>query len=90
MFGPKYTAGCPICSAAADTFDGAVAHLKARDVTFPCVSRAPLEKLQSYKRRMGCTTSCSTGRRRDGSTTFEPSATTSTRRTPPNREHARV
>jgi predicted dithiol-disulfide oxidoreductase (DUF899 family) len=53
MFGPRYTAGCPMCSAAADTFDGAAAHLKARDVTFLCVSRAPLEKLQSYKRRMG-------------------------------------
>jgi predicted dithiol-disulfide oxidoreductase (DUF899 family) len=53
MFGPKYTAGCPTCSAAADTFDGAVVHLKARDVTFLCVSRAPLEKLQSYQRRMG-------------------------------------
>ena len=53
MFGPRYTAGCPMCSAAADTFDGAVVHLKARDVTFLCVSRAPLEKLQSYMRRMG-------------------------------------
>jgi predicted dithiol-disulfide oxidoreductase (DUF899 family) len=53
MFGPAYTAGCPVCSSSADSFDGAVAHLKARDVTFLCVSRAPLEKLQAYKRRMG-------------------------------------
>jgi predicted dithiol-disulfide oxidoreductase (DUF899 family) len=53
MFGPKYTAGCPVCSSAADTFDGAVEHLKARDVTFLCISRAPLERLQAYKRRMG-------------------------------------
>jgi predicted dithiol-disulfide oxidoreductase (DUF899 family) len=53
VFGPRYTAGCPTCSAAADTFEGAVVHLKARDVTFLCASRAPLEKLQSYKRRMG-------------------------------------
>jgi predicted dithiol-disulfide oxidoreductase (DUF899 family) len=53
MFGPKYAAGCPVCSAAADTFDGAFEHLKARDVTFLCVSRGPLEKLQAYKRRMG-------------------------------------
>jgi predicted dithiol-disulfide oxidoreductase (DUF899 family) len=53
MFGPEYTAGCPVCSSAADTFDGAVEHLKARDVTFLCVSRAPLERLQAYKRRMG-------------------------------------
>jgi predicted dithiol-disulfide oxidoreductase (DUF899 family) len=53
MFGPAYTAGCPVCSSAADTFDGAVAHLGARDVTFLCISRAPLERLQAYKRRMG-------------------------------------
>jgi predicted dithiol-disulfide oxidoreductase (DUF899 family) len=53
MFGQRYTAGCPVCSSAADTYDGAVAHLNARDVTFLCVSRAPLEKLQAYKKRMG-------------------------------------
>jgi len=53
MFGPEYEAGCPVCSSGADTFDGAVAHLNARDVTFLCISRAPLEKLQAYKRRMG-------------------------------------
>jgi len=55
MFGPAYTAGCPVCSSAADTFNGAVAHLNARDVTFTCISRAPLDKLQAYKRRMGWT-----------------------------------
>ena len=53
MFGPAYNAGCPTCSAAADTFDGGVVHLNQRDVTFLCVSRAPLEQLQAYKRRMG-------------------------------------
>jgi predicted dithiol-disulfide oxidoreductase (DUF899 family) len=53
MFGPQYAAGCPTCSAAADGFDGVIPHLAARDVTFLCVSRAPLEKLQAYKRRMG-------------------------------------
>jgi predicted dithiol-disulfide oxidoreductase (DUF899 family) len=53
MFGPAYEAGCPVCSSGADTFDGAVVHLNARDVTFLCASRAPLEKLQAYKRRMG-------------------------------------
>jgi predicted dithiol-disulfide oxidoreductase (DUF899 family) len=53
MFGPSYTAGCPTCSAGADTFDGAVAHLNQRDVTFLCASRAPLERLEAYKRRMG-------------------------------------
>jgi predicted dithiol-disulfide oxidoreductase (DUF899 family) len=53
MFGPQYEAGCPVCSSGADTYDGAVAHLNARDVTFTCISRAPLEKLQAYKTRMG-------------------------------------
>ncbi|HEX7144558.1 MAG TPA: DUF899 domain-containing protein, partial [Gaiellaceae bacterium] len=53
MFGPDYTAGCPVCSSGADTYSGAVAHLRARDVTFLCISRAPLEKLQAYRRRMG-------------------------------------
>lgn len=53
MFGPPYTAGCPACSSMADTFDGAVAHLNAHDVTFSCVSRAPLDKIQAYRTRMG-------------------------------------
>ena len=53
MFGPAYEAGCPVCSSAADTFDGAGEHLRARDATFLCISRAPLERLQAYKRRMG-------------------------------------
>src|SRR5215813_9051822 len=53
MFGPDYTEGCPLCSSGADSFNGALPHLNARDVTFTCISRAPLEKLQAYKRRMG-------------------------------------
>jgi predicted dithiol-disulfide oxidoreductase (DUF899 family) len=53
MFGPDYTAGCPACSAIADGFDGFVVHLANHDVTLCAVSRAPLEKLQAYKRRMG-------------------------------------
>jgi len=53
MFGPAYEAGCPTCSSAADTFDGGIVHLNARDVTMICVSRAPLDKLNAYKRRMG-------------------------------------
>ncbi|MGE5131690.1 MAG: DUF899 domain-containing protein [Gemmatimonadota bacterium] len=53
MFGPSYTAGCPVCSSAADTFNGTVPHLNARDVTFTCISRAPLDKLQAYRQRMG-------------------------------------
>jgi predicted dithiol-disulfide oxidoreductase (DUF899 family) len=53
MFGPSYEAGCPTCSSAADGVNGVLAHLRARDVTMLYVSRAPLEKLQAYKRRMG-------------------------------------
>jgi predicted dithiol-disulfide oxidoreductase (DUF899 family) len=53
MFGPDYDAGCPVCSSIADSFDGVLEHLKARDVTMICVSRAPLEKLLAYRRRMG-------------------------------------
>ena len=53
MFGPDYTAGCPSCSAIADGFNGSVVHLANHDVTLCAVSRAPLPKLQAYKRRMG-------------------------------------
>jgi predicted dithiol-disulfide oxidoreductase (DUF899 family) len=53
MFGPEYTAGCPSCSAIADGFDGSIVHLANHDVAFSAVSRAPLEKLQAYKQRMG-------------------------------------
>jgi predicted dithiol-disulfide oxidoreductase (DUF899 family) len=53
MFGPPYEAGCTACSSIADNIDPNVAHLRARDVTTLLVSRAPLEKLQSYKKRMG-------------------------------------
>jgi predicted dithiol-disulfide oxidoreductase (DUF899 family) len=53
MFGPSYEAGCPTCSSMADTIDGALLHLHARDVTMMYVSQAPLERLQAYKRRMG-------------------------------------
>ncbi len=53
MFGPDYTAGCPSCSSIADGFDGVAVHLSNHDVTLSAVSRAPLAKLQGYKRRMG-------------------------------------
>ncbi len=55
MFGPDYTGGCPSCSAIADGYDGFVIHLENHDVTLMTVSRAPLAKLQAYKRRMGWT-----------------------------------
>jgi predicted dithiol-disulfide oxidoreductase (DUF899 family) len=53
MFGPDYKAGCPACSATADSFNGVLPHLKAGDVTMICVSRAPIEKLLAYRERMG-------------------------------------
>jgi predicted dithiol-disulfide oxidoreductase (DUF899 family) len=53
MFGPEYTAGCPACSAIADGFNGFGVHLENHDVELIAVSRAPIEKLQAYKRRMG-------------------------------------
>jgi predicted dithiol-disulfide oxidoreductase (DUF899 family) len=53
MFGPDYEAGCASCSAIADGFDGSVIHLANHDVTLMAVSRAPLAKLQAFKRRMG-------------------------------------
>ncbi|MBW3553887.1 MAG: DUF899 domain-containing protein [Gemmatimonadetes bacterium] len=55
MFGPDYKAGCPSCSAIADGFDGSVVHLANHDVAFWAVSRAPLEKLEAYRERMGWT-----------------------------------
>jgi predicted dithiol-disulfide oxidoreductase (DUF899 family) len=53
MFGPSYEAGCPTCSSIADAVDGVLPHLHARNVTMTYVSQAPLEKVQTYKRRMG-------------------------------------
>jgi predicted dithiol-disulfide oxidoreductase (DUF899 family) len=53
MFGPDYTAGCPACSAIADGFDGFVVHLEHHDVAMTAISRASIDKLQAYKRRMG-------------------------------------
>jgi predicted dithiol-disulfide oxidoreductase (DUF899 family) len=55
MFGPGYQGGCPACSSTADSFDGVLAHLEARDVTMICVSRAPIERLLAYRERMGWT-----------------------------------
>jgi predicted dithiol-disulfide oxidoreductase (DUF899 family) len=53
MFGPSYEAACPTCSSMADGMNGLLPHLHARDLTLMLVSRAPLEKLQAYKQRMG-------------------------------------
>jgi predicted dithiol-disulfide oxidoreductase (DUF899 family) len=54
MFGPPYSAGCPVCSSIADTLAPQLPHLKARDTTLLLASRAPLEKLLAYRERMGC------------------------------------
>jgi predicted dithiol-disulfide oxidoreductase (DUF899 family) len=53
MFGPDYAAGCPVCSSIADSFNGVLSQLRARDVTMICVSRAPLQALLAYRARMG-------------------------------------
>jgi predicted dithiol-disulfide oxidoreductase (DUF899 family) len=53
MFGPTYEAACPGCTALADGFDGALPHVNARDITLQAISRAPIEKLQAYMRRLG-------------------------------------
>jgi predicted dithiol-disulfide oxidoreductase (DUF899 family) len=53
MFGPSYQAGCPVNSSIADTVNGVLPHLRARDISFVFVSQAPLQKLQAYKHRMG-------------------------------------
>jgi predicted dithiol-disulfide oxidoreductase (DUF899 family) len=53
MFGPGWEHGCPSCSFLVDHIDGTLVHLNARDVTLVVVSRAPLPKLEAFKKRMG-------------------------------------
>jgi len=53
MFGPDWEAGCPGCSFLSDHIDGTLAHLNNHDVTYVTVSRAPLAKIEAYKKRMG-------------------------------------
>jgi predicted dithiol-disulfide oxidoreductase (DUF899 family) len=53
MLGPDWEEGCPGCSFVSDHFDGALAHLAARDVAFTAVSRAPLAQIEAFKQRMG-------------------------------------
>src|SRR5258708_30319183 len=54
MFGPDYTIGaCPGCTSLGDGLDGSLVHLNHRDVTLLCFSRAPIERLTAYKKRMG-------------------------------------
>jgi predicted dithiol-disulfide oxidoreductase (DUF899 family) len=53
MFGPEWDEGCPSCSFWADNYNGIVIHLNHRDINLVAVSRAPLEKLEAYRKRMG-------------------------------------
>jgi predicted dithiol-disulfide oxidoreductase (DUF899 family) len=53
MFGPEWKEGCPSCSFLMDHADGSLVHLGQRDVSFAAVSRAPLPKIEAFKRRMG-------------------------------------
>lgn len=53
MFPPEWEAGCPHCSFWADSFEGSDVHLRARDISFAVVSRAPVGKLAAYRQRMG-------------------------------------
>jgi predicted dithiol-disulfide oxidoreductase (DUF899 family) len=53
MFAPEWEEGCPHCSFWADNFDGIDVHLAHRDVTFVAISRAPLAKIEAFRKRMG-------------------------------------
>jgi predicted dithiol-disulfide oxidoreductase (DUF899 family) len=75
MFGPDYAAGCPTNSSIADSVNGVLPHLEARDVTMICVSRAPLEKLLAYKHRMGWSFNWASSRESDFNFDFGVSAT---------------
>src|SRR5271154_498305 len=53
MFGPDWEEGCKSCSFEADHFNSIIVHLNARDISMAAISRAPIEKLLPFKRRMG-------------------------------------
>lgn len=53
MFHPDWSAACKSCSFWADNFERAIVHLNARDTNLAAVSRAPVEKLDAFKKRMG-------------------------------------
>ena len=75
MFGVDYTAGCPSCSSIADGFNGFEVHLAHHDVTLCAVSRAPIEKLQAYKKRMGWTFPWASSLRSDFNLDFQAGCT---------------
>src|SRR5438034_11345767 len=65
MFGEDWAVACPGCSSLVDGLGGVVAHLNDRDVTLPCMSQAPLDKLVAYKRRRGWMVPYASPHRRD-------------------------
>ncbi len=75
MFGPDWDVGCPVCSSIADSLDGVLAHLEARDVTMICISRAPIEKLLAYRERMGWSFNWASSYESDFNWDFEHSQT---------------
>lgn len=75
MFAPSWSAGCPSCSSVADGFDGVRIHLEHHDVAMTAVSRAPLDQLQAYKRRMGWTFPWASSHRTDFNVDFGVSFT---------------
>lgn len=75
MFAPSWSAGCPSCSSVADGVDGVRIHLEHHDVAMTAVSRAPLDQLQAYKRRMGWTFPWASSHRTDFNVDFGVSFT---------------
>ena len=53
MFGPDWEQGCPSCSLAADTINSNLTHLTSRDISMAVISRAPIEKIEPFRKRMG-------------------------------------
>ena len=75
MFGEDWTAGCPVCSSIADSFNGVVEHLAARDVTMIAISHAPIDKLLGYRERMGWRFNWASSHETDFNWDFEHSQT---------------
>jgi predicted dithiol-disulfide oxidoreductase (DUF899 family) len=78
MFSPSWSEGCKSCSFWADNFDGIDIHLAHRDITFLAISRAPLSKLEAYRKRMGWSfkwvSSGENGFNQDLDVSFDPEA----------------
>jgi predicted dithiol-disulfide oxidoreductase (DUF899 family) len=75
MFGPDYDHGCPVCSSIADSFNGVLEQLKARDTTMIAVSQAPVDKLEAEKERLGWDFTWASSHESDFNADFEHSLT---------------